>query len=144
MSTARPKKSKRKTARTTILKSAANPPLQPWSTSRPMTCTRDMLFHAMYGADRGMVLHYVRQSSERLGAPWDAQCDVQPDVARALFFLLLDRDMGLKEAALRGVPKHGIEPMAERKAENFFLGLREEAIEPWLCDERVSTQQLLD
>ena len=109
-----------------------------------MTCTRDMLFHAMYGADNGLVLHYVRQSSERLGAPWGAQCYLQPDVARVLLFLLLDRDMGLKEAALRGVPKHGIEPMAERKAENFFLGLREEAIEPWLCDERMGTQQLLD
>ena len=109
-----------------------------------MTCTRDMLFHAMYGADNGLVLHYVRQSSERLGAPWGVHCDLQPDVARALFFLLLDRDMGLKEAALRGVPKHGIEPMGSRKAENFFLGLREEAIEPWLCDERVGTHQLLD
>jgi hypothetical protein len=109
-----------------------------------MTCTRDMLFHAMYGADNGLVLHYVRQSSKRLGAPWDTSYEAHPDVARALFFLLLDRDMGLKEAALRGVPKHGVEPMAERKAENFFLGLREEVIEPWLSDERVGTQQLLD
>jgi hypothetical protein len=108
-----------------------------------MTCARDMLFHALYGSDRGMVLFYVRQSSERLGAPW-ALADLNPDVCSALFFLLLDRDMGLKEGALAGVPRHGVEALDPRKAENFFLSLREEIIEPWLCDERVGVGAFLD
>ncbi len=56
----------------------------------------------------------------------------------------MDKDMGLKEAALQGIPRHGVEPMAERKAENFFLSMRGEVIEPWLSDERMGPDKFLD
>jgi len=121
----------------------ANVPLQPCSTSSPMTCAKDMVFHVLYGADRSLTTFYVHQSMDRLGATWEKQ-PYEPDVARALFFLLLDRDMALKEAALKGIPSLGVEPMGERKAENLFLSLREEVIEPWLTDERVGLGQFID
>jgi len=108
-----------------------------------MTCTKDMAFHVLFGPDRSMTTFYVHQSMDRLGAAWEKR-EFEPDVARVLFFLLLDKDMVLKEAALRGIPKHGVEPMQERKAERFFLSLREEVIEPWLSDERIGTEKLLD
>jgi len=107
-----------------------------------MTCARDMVFHVLYGADRSLNAHYVHQSMDRLGAPWEKR-EYEPDVAQALFFLLLDKDMALKEAVLKGIPKFGVEPMGQRKAENFFLSLREEVIEPWLSDERIKPSDLL-
>ena len=108
-----------------------------------MTCTKDMAFHVLYGPDRSLTTFYVFQSMDRLGAMWEKK-DFEPDVAVALFFLLLDKDMALKEAMLKGIPRHGVEPMPERKAENFFLSMREEVIEPWLSDERVKTLELID
>jgi len=108
-----------------------------------MTCQKDMVFHVLFGADRSLNNFYVHQSMERLGATW-AKRDFDPDVSRALFFLLLDKDMALKEKALKGIPNLGVEPMSERKAENFFLSLREEVIEPWLSDERVPALELVD
>jgi len=108
-----------------------------------MTCVRDMVFHVLFGADRGLTEFYVRQSMQRLGAEWD-DADLEPDVFKTHFFLLMDRDMALKEAALQGIPRHGVEPMADRKAENFFLSMREEVIEPWLSDERMGPERFLD
>lgn len=108
-----------------------------------MTCPKDMVFHVLYGPNPTMPAFYVGQSMDRLKAQWKKD-NFEPDVCRALFFLLLDRDMTLKEAILKGIPKFGVEPMAERKAENFFLSLREEVIEPWLSDERIATGGLID
>lgn len=102
-----------------------------------------MLFNVLYGGDHAMVLFYVHASMGRLGADW-APDAFDPDTARALFFLLLDRDMELKHAALAGLPALCIDPLAPRRAEAFFLGLREEVIEPWLSDERLTCRDLLD
>jgi hypothetical protein len=108
-----------------------------------MTCPRDMIFNVLYGPHVSLPTFYVHQSMKRLKAPW-AESNFDPDVSRALFFLLLDRDMAMKEAILKGIAAHGIEPLPERKAETFFLSLREEVIEPWLSDERVTTTNLID
>jgi len=108
-----------------------------------MTCPKDMVFQVLYGPNLSLPAFYVNQSMERLRAPWKKE-NYDPDVCRALFFLLLDRDMALKEALLKGIPKFGVEPLAARKAENFFLSLREEVIEPWLSDERIPTTGLID
>jgi hypothetical protein len=108
-----------------------------------MTCPRDMIFNVLYGPHVSLPTFYVHQSMKRLKAPWQ-ESNFEPDVSRALFFLLLDRDMVLKEAILKGIQEHGIEPFPARKAEMFFLSLREEVIEPWLCDERITTGQLID
>ena len=111
--------------------------------SIPMTCPKDMVFQVLYGPNLSLPAFYVNQSMDRLRAPWKKDV-YEPDICRALFFLLLDRDMALKEALLKGIPKFGVEPLSERKAENFFLSLREEVIEPWLSDERVPTTGLID
>ena len=90
-----------------------------------------------------MVLFYVHASMERLGAEWE-RADYDADTARAHFFLLLDRDMELKHAVLKGLPALSIPPMAPRRAEAFFLALRDEVIDPWLSDERGSRRHLVD
>jgi hypothetical protein len=102
-----------------------------------------MLFSVLYGGDRDLVLFYVHASMQRLGAQW-APTAFDQDTARALFFLLLDKDMELKHATLAGLPALCIEPLAPRRAEAFFLALREEVLEPWLSDERLTRQDLVD
>ena len=108
-----------------------------------MTCVKDMAFHVLYGSNNGLAQFYVLQSMERLGAEWEIE-EYDPYVAQALFFLLLDRDIVLKESVLKGIISQGIDPMPPRKAECFFLNLREEVIEPWLCNERLDISNFLD
>jgi hypothetical protein len=102
-----------------------------------------MLFRVLYGLDLSITQFYVAQSMKRLGAEWTLR-DFEPDLARVLFFLLLDRDMVLKQAALDGLPKHCIDPLPARKAESFFLALREEVIEPWLSKETLGVDVFVD
>lgn len=108
-----------------------------------MTCTKDMLFHVLYDFDANMTRFYVEASMDRLGAKW-AKTAMKPDDCKVLFFLLLDRDMALKEAALEGIRSLGIEPLDQRKAENFLVALREEAVEPWLSNEEKSNASFVD
>jgi hypothetical protein len=102
-----------------------------------------MAFSVLYGGDRAMMLFYIHASMARLGAEWE-KADYDMETCRTLFFLLLDRDMELKHAVLKGLPALCIEPMAERRAEAFFLALREEVIDPWLSDERLGKRDLID
>ena len=53
-----------------------------------MTCAKDIMFHVLFGSDPSLPRFYVLQSMDKLGAPWGKR-DFEPDVARALFFLLL-------------------------------------------------------
>jgi hypothetical protein len=79
----------------------------------------------------------------RLEAEWTPR-EFEPDVARTLFFLLLDRDIVLKQVVLDGLPQHGVDPLPARKAESFFLSLREEVIEPWLSKETLGVDVFVD
>lgn len=109
----------------------------------PMTCHKDMVVCVMYDMNVAMMMFYTEQSMERLGARWEtSMMDVEK--YKVVFFLLLDRDMALKELLLDGLPKLGIERMSEGKAERFFLSLREEVIEPWLSNEELSCSCFLD
>ena len=108
-----------------------------------MTCPRDMLFSVLYGGDRALTQFYVAQSMERLGAEWTVR-EFEPDTARVLFFLLMDKDMVLKQSVLDGLPAICVEPLDKRKAESFFLALREEVIEPWISNERLGVDKFID
>ena len=111
--------------------------------SIPMTCKRDMLFRVLYGRDLSLTQFYVLQSMKRLEAEWEPR-DFEPDVALTLFFLLLDRDMVLKQAVLDGLQQHCVDPLPARKAESFFLSLREEVVEPWLSNQSLGVDVFVD
>ena len=102
-----------------------------------------MLFRVLYGRDLSLTQFYVTQSMKRVEADWKLR-DFEPDVARVLFFLLMDRDIVLKQAALDGLPQHCIDPLPARKAESFFMSLREEVIEPWLSKESLGVGVFID
>ena len=102
-----------------------------------------MIFSVLYGGDRDLAQFYVTQSMKRLGAEWEMR-EFEPDVALVLFFLLMDKDMELKQAVLSGLPKICIEPLDARKAESFFLAMRQEVIEPWLSNESMGVDKFID
>ena len=102
-----------------------------------------MLFRVLYSRDMSMTQFYVAQSMERLEAPW-CKREFEPDTARVLFFLLLDKDMQLKQAVLDGLPKLCVDPLPARTAEGFFLALREEVIEPWLSQEKMTPEKFVE
>jgi len=102
-----------------------------------------MIFSVLYGGDRDLVQFYVVQSMQRLGAEWEVR-EFEPDVARVLFFLLMDKDMELKQAVLNGLPNICIEPLNARKAESFFLALRQEVVDPWLSNENFGVDRFID
>lgn len=108
-----------------------------------MTCPQDMIFHVIYGGDKNMILFYIHQSMKRLGAEWEAK-DWDHDTSRVLFFLLLDKDMELKQTLLTGLPELGITPLNPLKAEAFFLYLYEDVIKPWLSNSRKSTEDFIE
>ena len=80
----------------------------------------------------------VLSSMHRLGAKWDQQivCASGLQRLRVLFFLLMDRDMALKEKLLDGWKEMCVPGLDTGKAERFFTQLRPEIIDPWLVDER--------
>jgi len=90
-----------------------------------------------------MALFYIHQSMERLDAEWDRK-EWDHDTARVLFFLLLDKDMELKNVVLTGLPNLGISQMPPLKAEAFFLYLYEDVIQPWLSNSRKTTKEFID
>lgn len=86
--------------------------MHPESLSMPMTCTNthDLLFHVLYGKNTGMIAEFVHASACRLYSITSCQQlgelahrlatdvdSVSADRLRAIFFLLLNVDMQLKE-----------------------------------------------
>jgi len=108
-----------------------------------MTCPQDMIFHVIYGGDKDMALFYIHQSMKRLGAEWDEK-EWEHDTTRVLFFLLLEKDMELKNALLTGLPDLGISPLPPLKAEAFFINLYEDVIQPWLSNSKKTTRDFID
>ena len=60
-----------------------------------------------------------------------------------MFFLLVDRDVKLKEKILEGWEELCIPGVDRRKGEGFFLALGKEIIIPWLMDERRTADNLI-
>ena len=121
-------------------------PLHADNISTPMTC-RDLLFNILYRADISLMRDMVMDSLDRLGDvawPRDTLSAMRDlTVLRCAFFMLLNRDMNLKNLALTGVcitiPK-----MDRRKAEAFFLALDGEVLKPFFCNQRMTPAELVD
>ena len=103
-----------------------------------MALLSEMLFSILFAGDEPFIRELVLNSAHRLGAQWDmAQVHAAGLVRlRVLFFLLMDRDVALKEKILDGWKELCVPGIDAGKATRFFTQLRPEIIEPWLIDER--------
>lgn len=106
---------------------------------------RDMLFCVLFVGDEGLIRHLVADMARRLGAEDWAEGVRAAGLPRlrAMFFLLLDRDLPLKEKLLAGWPDLCVPGVEARKAEYFFQELRAQVIAPWLVDERRTEDELV-
>jgi hypothetical protein len=105
-----------------------------------MICHNNLVFSVLYRGDLRGTRELVEASAMRVGmryvVPWDRER------LRALFVLLLDRDMELKQLVIRGTSAVG--PMDGRKASALFSALRPQLIQPWLSNEHRSVEELVD
>ena len=98
---------------------------------------RDMVFSVLFVGDMHLTRHLVTDAARRLGAAWEAGIREASLVRlRVMFFLLMDRDMALKQKIVEGWSDLCVVGMDARKAAAFFRSLRAEVIDPWLVDER--------
>ena len=97
-----------------------------------------MVFSVLFVGNEPLIKDLVLSSAHRLGAEWDMQQIHTAGLMRlrVLFFLLMDRDVALKEKLLDGWKEMCVPGLDVGKAERFFTQLRPEIIEPWLVDER--------
>lgn len=109
-----------------------------------MTC-RDLVFNVLYRTDASTLHFLLVDSLDRLGdSAWPRDLPLHDlPLLRSLFFILLNKDMELKEAALAGFPPT-IAPLDRRKAEAFYLALEEQAIRPFLSKDTVQPDQFID
>lgn len=109
-----------------------------------MTC-RDLLFNILYRIDPPLIHSLIIDSLDRLDdVAWPRDLPLHNhQLLRATFFILLNKDMELKELALTGI--HPIvAPLDRRKAGAFFLSLEQEAIRPFLTKDTCSTTAFVD
>ena len=110
-----------------------------------MNQTKDMLFCVLFVGNENLIRDIVKISAKSLGAEWTAECYESASLAklRAMFFLLMDRDVHLKAKLLDGWKELCIPGVERKKAEVFFLAIGKEIIIPWLMDERRSANELV-
>ena len=111
-----------------------------------MSLLRDMIFCVLYVGDEGLVRELVWLSLCRLGANWGYECLKAASIQRlrVIFFLLMDRDIALKEKLLDGWKEMCIPGVEVKKAERFFSLIRAEIIDPWIIDERRTENDFLN
>lgn len=104
-----------------------------------MICHDNLVFSVLYRGDLRATRELVEGSAARLGArflvPWDRER------LRALFVLLLEKDMVLKEMLLKGTESVG--PLDGRKAAALFVALRPQLIDGWLSNEHKGVEDLV-
>lgn len=84
------------------------------------------------------------ESLDRLGdRSWPRDQEWTPELLRCAFFLLMNKDLGLKQRALDGIPPL-LEPLDPRKAERFFLALEPEAVRPFFTNQSKPHGALVD
>ena len=105
-----------------------------------MTCDNNIVFSVLYGNDVRLMRDLLRGCMDRLALLWYVD-EWQLEFCRVVFFLLLDADIGLKDIICKGVP--GIAPMPPRKAEAFFMALRDEAIDPFFTNTLMTHDEFL-
>jgi len=108
-----------------------------------MTCNKDLIFNVLYLKNEKLLRQSVANSLLRLQCPWNNN-KISLQTEQTLFFLLLHRDLELKKIIIDGLRSIGIDPMDAKKAENFFLAIENEVINPWLCNETITNEQFLD
>lgn len=126
--------------------------------SAPMTCHpqphgspithgvgNDLIFNVLYRGDAQLIRALVLESLDRLqDRVWPRDLPLHNlDLLRAAFFILMNKDLVLKQCALDGLPPF-IAPLDRRKAEAFFLALEPEAVRPFLSDYRRPQRNLVD
>lgn len=170
-------------------------PLQPDSFSAPMICAsgvqssvhrHDIIFHVIYGSDAGMIVDFIRAGAGRLhsitgctelermvscvsskldGARLGAGLGM--DVLRALFFLVLNVDMPIKEyicnprdmalyatavglrpdspqiERMHSYAMLGTKPMGTERARGFMLELGG-LVRAWLSNEALTPPDLVN
>jgi hypothetical protein len=146
-----------------------------------MTCTHgrhDMLFHMVYGDNREVMMEFIQASAQRLYSLTSNQMlsdtiqhvmntpqSVSLQQARALFFLLLNVDMLLKEyvcdtlnksrlatalntplpdlASKQAYVMLGAHKPDARKLESFFLNLSNTIVPNWLQNQALTFNDLV-
>jgi hypothetical protein len=111
-----------------------------------MSAPRDMVFSVLFIGDQTLLRELVLNSMSRLGAEWNVEtvCALGIQRLRVLFFLLMDRDLALKEKLLDGWREMCVPGLDAGKAERFFMQLRPEIIDPWLIDERKTDDEFVN
>ena len=110
-----------------------------------MNQTKDMIFCVLFIGNERLIRDIVKLSAKELGAEWTDEGYDRASLTklRVIFFLLMDRDVKLKEKILEGWKELCIPGVDRRKGEGFFLALGKEIITPWLVDERRTADNLI-
>jgi len=108
-----------------------------------MTCNKDLIFNVLYLKNEQILYNIVQSSLKNLDCPWICT-KLSLETCQILFFLLLHKDIQLKKNIIEGYKSIGIDPMHHQKAENFFLAIEAEVINPWLCNEKFTNTYFLE
>jgi hypothetical protein len=156
--------------------------LQPVNISIPMTCTHrrhDMLFHVVYGDDRMVMMEFIHACAQRLYSltnntmlsetifhVMNTPQSVSLAQSRALFFLLLNVDMPLKEyvcdtfnkellakalnipltdvASKQSYAMIGAHKADPPKLQSFFWKLSHEIVPNWMQNQGLTFSDLVE
>ncbi len=104
-----------------------------------------MIFCILFIGNERLIRDIVKISAKEMGAEWTDECYELASLTklRAMFFLLMDRDVKLKAKILEGWKELQIPGVERKKGERFFLALGKEIIIPWLMDERKTADNLI-
>lgn len=108
-----------------------------------MICAKDILFHILYNENQKILNELLQSTFKRLEINWKL-ASIPFEKKIMIFFLIMDRDITLKNIVIEGNIKIGYDPISHNKAERFFLSYHEEVIRPWFCDESNSNQSFLE
>jgi hypothetical protein len=105
----------------------------------------DLIFNILYRGDAQLMRALVLESLDRLqDRSWPRDLPLHNlDLLRAAFFILMNKDLTLKQCALDGLPPL-IAQLDRRKAEAFYLALEPEAVRPFLSNFRKPHRALVD
>lgn len=115
--------------------------MQSRNTSIDMICHNDILFNIIYGSNTQLLKTLNLEALDRLGQLWNID-NLHLQHYKALFFLLLEIDMSLKETVCKGA--YGYQGVDAAKATSFFMALRAEAIDPFLHNTTLTLTDFMD
>lgn len=116
---------------------------------------RDIMLTCLFENNKDILNKLISECAprvERLGIPESTHKTLQSLLyvshrsvvnSQCVFIALLSADVQLKELLVKGMPEFRLDGMCKEKAELFFMGLDAKIITPWLGDERMSSQELV-